>query len=86
MLGLLDEGRHKLGPGIVLSAGVLRLHQMAHQPWKYYKPEQFYWSTLRLQNVSIQKILSDIQSALGYEGDERRVFTIQNPWNQPSGP
>uniref|UniRef100_A0A915L0Z7 Uncharacterized protein n=1 Tax=Romanomermis culicivorax TaxID=13658 RepID=A0A915L0Z7_ROMCU len=65
---------------------VLRLHQMAHQPQKYYEPEQFYWSTLRLRNVSIQKILSDIQTALGYEGDERRVFTIQNPWNQPSGP
>uniref|UniRef100_A0A915KQF6 Uncharacterized protein n=1 Tax=Romanomermis culicivorax TaxID=13658 RepID=A0A915KQF6_ROMCU len=65
---------------------VLRLNQIAHQAKKYYQPQHFYWSTLRSQNISIQKILSDIQTALGYEGDERRVFTIQNPWNHPRGP
>uniref|UniRef100_A0A915IW31 Uncharacterized protein n=1 Tax=Romanomermis culicivorax TaxID=13658 RepID=A0A915IW31_ROMCU len=58
---------------VVFYTGVLRLHQTAHQPGQYYKPEEFYWSTLRSQ------------AALGYGDGEKREFTIKNPWNQPAG-
>uniref|UniRef100_A0A915HMG0 Uncharacterized protein n=1 Tax=Romanomermis culicivorax TaxID=13658 RepID=A0A915HMG0_ROMCU len=67
-------------------AGVLRLHQKAHQPAQYYKPEEFYWSTLRSRNIPIQQILLNIEAALGYGDGQKREFTIKNPWNQPAGP
>uniref|UniRef100_A0A915KEA6 Uncharacterized protein n=1 Tax=Romanomermis culicivorax TaxID=13658 RepID=A0A915KEA6_ROMCU len=73
---------------------VLRLHQKAHQPGQYYKPEEFYWSTLRSRNIPIQQILLNIgtmclqydKAALGYGDGEKREFTIKNPWNQPAEP
>uniref|UniRef100_A0A915JTM6 Uncharacterized protein n=1 Tax=Romanomermis culicivorax TaxID=13658 RepID=A0A915JTM6_ROMCU len=65
--------------------GRLRLHQAAHIKDTYHQPEWYFWSNLRRNNNTIQDILRAISAALGYENDEIRLFTINNPWNGPPG-
>uniref|UniRef100_A0A915IRY0 Uncharacterized protein n=1 Tax=Romanomermis culicivorax TaxID=13658 RepID=A0A915IRY0_ROMCU len=62
--------------------GRLRLHQAGHKTDTYHQPEWYFWSNLR-RNNTIQDILEAISAALGYENDEKRIFTINNPWNGP---
>uniref|UniRef100_A0A915IX83 Uncharacterized protein n=1 Tax=Romanomermis culicivorax TaxID=13658 RepID=A0A915IX83_ROMCU len=66
-------------------AGVLRLYDMSEIPRIRIEPNIYHWSLLRQDSNGgtqhyrprpIGRLLQDIEAALGYEDDPKRIFTI----------